>query len=362
MAKKFLVPVDMSKLEIRNLLLHIIAGDASSPSEGQIWYDSSSKRIKFKTDAANLGLLTGGGDLSAGSVANSALTTNPLARGNHTGTQLASTISDFDTQVRTSRLDQMTAPTGSVSLNGQRGTNVATPVADTDAANKAYVDDSVAGLSWKNEVKVATTANITLSGTQTIDDIAVIASDRVLVKNQSTASENGIYTVAAGSWSRANDADTASEIAGAAVFVLSGTANGGTRWVSSTSGTITLNSTSITFAQFSGGSDYTAGDGLTLSGVDFSVGAGTGITVAANSVAIDTAVVVTKYAATIGDNSSTSIAVTHSLGTRDVIVQIYDAATYDTVECDVVRTSTSVVTLSFAVAPGNNALRVVVHS
>jgi hypothetical protein len=120
-------------------------------------------------------------------------------------TLTASKISDFDTQVRTSRLDQMASPTASVSLNSQKITNLATPTADTDAANKVYVDNLIQGISAKDSVKVATTANITLSGTQTIDDIAVIAGDRVLVKSQTTSSQNGVYVVAAGAWSRTLD-------------------------------------------------------------------------------------------------------------------------------------------------------------
>jgi uncharacterized protein (DUF697 family) len=94
--------------------------------------------------------LTGGivnADIASGAaIALSKLATDPLARANHTGTQTASTISDFDTQVRTSRLDQMAAPTASVSLNSQKITNLATPTSNTDAATKAYVDTQVTNL------------------------------------------------------------------------------------------------------------------------------------------------------------------------------------------------------------------------
>ena len=95
--------------------------------------------------AADTGTVTN--TMLAGSIANSKLATDPLARANHTGTQTASTISDFDTQVRTNRLDQMTAPTGSVSLNSQKITNLATPTSNNDAVNKTYIDSKIGAVS-----------------------------------------------------------------------------------------------------------------------------------------------------------------------------------------------------------------------
>jgi hypothetical protein len=99
--------------------------------------------------------------------------------------------------------------------------------------------------AFKRSVKAATTANITLSGTQTLDDVAVVAGDRVLVKNQTTASQNGIYLVAAGAWSRAADADAVGEIASAVVNVENGTANGGEMWTTTFKGTDTLGTTAM---------------------------------------------------------------------------------------------------------------------
>ena len=184
----------------------------------------------------------------------------------------ASKISDFDTQVRTSRLDQMAAPTTVVSLNSQRLTNVGAPTADTDAVNKAYVDAARSGLDVKQSVRVATTANITLSGTQTIDGVAVVAGDRVLVKDQTTASANGIYVCAAGAWTRATDADSDAEVtSGMFCFVEMGTANADSGWVLITDGAITVGTTSLAFAQFSGAGQISAGDGLGSSGNTLSV-------------------------------------------------------------------------------------------
>jgi hypothetical protein len=145
------------------------------------------------------------------------------------------------------------------------------PTVALGAATKQYVDNAVAGLSWKESVKVATTANITLSGTQTIDGVAVIAGDRVLVKNQTTASQNGIYVVAAGAWGRATDATTSAQVAGMAVYVDQGTTLNSTGWTESVSGPIIVGTTNLTFSQFTGANTYTAGTGLTLTGNTFSI-------------------------------------------------------------------------------------------
>lgn len=153
-----------------------------------------------------------------------------------------------------STLNALAAATGNYSMGGNKITNLGTPTADTDAATKAYVDAARAGLDVKLSVRAATTANITLSGTQTIDGVAVAAGDRVLVKNQSTASANGIYVVAAGSWTRATDADSDAEVhAGMFTFVTEGTTNADTGWVLTQNDPITVGTTSLAFTQFSGG-------------------------------------------------------------------------------------------------------------
>ena len=172
-------------------------------------------------------------------------------------------ISDFDTGVRTNRLDQMSAPTGNVDINSNKLTNVTDPTSAQDAATKAYVDAVKTGLDVKDSVKVATTANITLSGTQTIDGVAVSADERVLVKAQSTGSENGIYDCKAGTWARSSDFDADSEVtSGAFVFVEQGTVNADSGFVLTTDGTITVGTTALSFTQFSGAGQITAGDGL----------------------------------------------------------------------------------------------------
>jgi hypothetical protein len=187
------------------------------------------------------------------------------------------------------RLDQFAAPTSSVSLNSQKITNLGTPTADSDAVSKSYADALRSGLDVKQSVRAATTANITLSGTQTIDGVAVIAGDRVLVKNQSTGSQNGIYVVAAGSWSRATDADADTEInPGMFCFVEDGSVNADTGWVLSTNAPTTLGTTALTFAQFSGAGSFSVDSTLTKTGN--SIGLTSGIATAGTytSVTVDT--------------------------------------------------------------------------
>lgn len=143
------------------------------------------------------------------------------------------------------------------------------PTNANDLTRKSYVDNLIAGLHWKDSARVATTANITLSGTQTIDGIALSASgdgDRVLVKNQTAAEENGIYNCKSGSWTRASDMDTAAEFAGAALFVREGTANADSAYVCTNDVPPTVGTTAIAFVQFSGGGQITAGEALGKSG------------------------------------------------------------------------------------------------
>jgi hypothetical protein len=147
----------------------------------------------------------------------------------------------------------------------------AAPAAATDIANKQYVDYYAAGLSWKAPVTVASTANIpTLSGLLTVDTITLVAGETVLVKNQSTAADNGIYVASSGAWTRSPGADVWDEFIGAIVFVVEGT-QAGSAWFCTAQPGGTLGTTAINWSNFSVASTYTAGTGLTLAGTQFSI-------------------------------------------------------------------------------------------
>jgi len=181
--------------------------------------------------------------------------------------------------------------TGSWTFN--TGVVGATPTAASHLATKQYVDNAVNGLSWKHSVKVGTTANITLSGTQTIDGVAVVAGNRVLVKDQTTASENGVYVVAAGAWARSTDFDEVSpidEINSAAVFIEQGATQADTGWTQTATVT-TVGSDAISFTQFSASGAYVGGAGLTLSGNTFNVGTASASRIVVNVDNIDLATV-----------------------------------------------------------------------
>jgi len=193
------------------------------------------------------GSLTLGGTLS--NIANSALTNSSVTIGS-TNVALGATASTL-------------AGLTSVTVTQD-------PTSALQLATKQYVDNAIQGFDVKTPVLVATTANITLSGEQTIDGITT-SSSRVLVKNQSTASQNGIYVSASGAWSRSSDANTWNQLVSAFVFVEEGTINGDTGWYCTVDPGGTLGVTAVTWVQFSGVGTYTAGTGLTLTGTQFSI-------------------------------------------------------------------------------------------
>jgi len=199
-------------------------------------------------------------------------------------------ISDFDTGVRVNRLDQMTAPSAAVSLNSQKITGLADPTSDQDAATKAYTDSVAQGLDVKDSVKVATTANITLSGTQTIDGVAVSADERVLVKNQSTATENGLYLCKASTWARTDDLAAGVDAAGMFTFVEQGTTNADIGFVcTDNKGSAVVGTNNLSYSTFSSSGNVTAGNGLDKSGNELSVDlkSNGGIVIESTEMAVD---------------------------------------------------------------------------
>jgi hypothetical protein len=272
---------------------------------------------------------------------------------------------------RESKLSDLSDPDTSVSMGEQLLTDLADPIDPADAANKRYVDAVAEGLHIHPSVAVATDENINLAGplagTFEIDGetLTVLGEGaRVLVKDQTTTSQNGIYVLVDtdGDWSlvRAADHDTALEVqAGDFVFVSGGATYAATGWVQ-TEPVNVLGTDPIIWSQFSGAGTYEGGDGLTLDGRIFNVGEGTGITVNSDDVAIDTTVVPRKLLVNVGDGEATSFNIEHDLGTRGVLVSVFDTATYEEVITDVVKTNGTTVNVSFAVAPAANAYSVAI--
>ena len=253
--------------------------------------------------------------------------------------------------------------TNGLDLASQRVQNVAGPSISTDAANKAYVDAAVNGLQWKQPVAAASSSNITVSSPGTTFDSYVASNgDRILLMGQTAQTENGIYVFngSSSALTRAADANTGVLLQGAAVLALLGSTNADKAFVQTTD-PVTLGTSNIVFAQFGGGQTYTAGNGITLSGSQFSVNPGTGLTFSGSQLVLDSSVAVKKFAVAIGDGSSLTYTVTHNLGSRDVSVTVYDSASFNEVLADVSHATTNTVVVSFATAPATGAYRVVVH-
>ena len=457
MARKFLVSIDLTKNELQNAVIQNLATAPATPSAGQIYYNTVDNQLyiyngthwEVAGNAVQSGLLAnrpGAGTVDAGTIfyatdtylfyysdgstwtqtnafgtvtaqtsygaASADGSTTTYARSDHShgtpalGTATPNAISGAaggaGSASTPSKEDHTHAftPSQDLAMAGFKLTSLGTPTADTDAANKGYVDSVAQGLDTKASVVAATTTDGILAtafaDTQVVDGVTLATGNRILIKNQSTPTENGIYVVAAsGAPARSTDMDEGTEFPSAYVFVEEGTVNADTGWVCTNNAPVTLGSTNIVWAQFSGAGTYTANNGVLLTGSVFSfeprsgyglqtgatgaeiklattsglnlssdlaVGAGNGISVLTNTVAIDTAVVVRKYGTDVGDGAATSYTITHNLGTKDVQVTVYDnSSPYAEVICDVNHATTNTITLLFSVAPTSNQYRVVVQ-
>ena len=243
--------------------------------------------------------------------------------------------------------------------------NVPTPTAAGDAVPKSYVDSAVEGLAWKDSARVGTQSNINLSSPgATIDGITMASQDRVLVRNQSTQSQNGIYVWngSAVALTRSLDASTFAELEQAIITVEEGT-DAGTTWrQTQINGVIDTNN--VIFTSFAAAapaaSETTAG--IAELATQAEVDAGTDDLRIITPLKLATwSGRLRKVSTSVGDGSATSYVVTHNLNTRDVIIRVFpNSGEYDDVEVDVQRTSTTTATLVFATAPSSNAYRVVV--
>jgi hypothetical protein len=360
MARNFLTPINLNKLELQDAVIQNKTGgtiNGITPVAGQLYYDSTNNVLRVATGTSTTNWLTvatnqttgsytsaitiGATSINIGSSASSLSNVSISGSGTWTATNIAvanggtgtSTGSITGTAALTftaggtnTNVNLVPNGTGSVDVASKKITSLAYPTASTDAANKQYVDDAIAGLDWKTSVAVTNTAATSLAGmftasgtinetytatsgsnpayitlslssgvwsTTTWQSQTLTAGDRVLLRNQGSitgattaGSSSGIYTVGAipsgsSSWvfTRASDADglvnsstgTTGELAsGAAVYVEKGT-SAGASFILTTTGTITLGTTAQTWTQFTGAQAFTWSDGLTASGNTVSV-------------------------------------------------------------------------------------------
>jgi hypothetical protein len=344
---KFNAPLDMTLGEIRNAVTQNLSVAPGTTKPGLRYFDSTMNRERYWTGTAWLTIDIG-----------------------------------------------WTTPTAPVDFGGQRIINLGTPTAATDAATKAYVDSVATGLDVKDSVRAASTGNVSVAAPgATLDGVTLVTGDRVLLKNQTTAAQNGIYiwTGPAAAMARAPDANTSTEVtSGMYTLVVAGTVHGSTGWVLSTPDPIVLDTTALSFSQISAPTVYVGTvNRITVTGNQIDIAAtyvgqasittvgtigtgtwqgtavgiaygGTGATTAAGA---RTALGTTgKYTVLIG-NGTASYDVTHSLNTLDVVVGIYENnSPFQDVYCDVTRVDVNTVRVAgFTTSPtAGTQLKVVV--
>jgi phage-related tail fiber protein len=360
MSRKFLTNIDLSQNQLENARIQNSTTAPSSPVSGQVYYDNNSgvNRLKVWNGTAWVTLLASSNTLN----------------------DLANNDGDYD-------------------MGGFTLTNLGTPGSSAEAATKGYVDTAVSaakqGLDVKDSVLYASTTgeNVSISTTTAITldgasrTLTTGQTVRVLLKNQTTGSQNGIYdynnTGGEYSLTRSADANTSAKVtSGMFTFVETGTANADSGWVLTTDGTITLDTTDLAFTQFTGAGQITAGAGMTKTGNTLNVITASTARIVVNADSIDLAqptitatstpgttivqdVTVDVYGRVTGYSEVTrkfaqsnpspitpsgnlaTWAVTHNLGTTDVVVAVYEVSTSRSIEVDVTITSTNVVTLTW---------------
>lgn len=349
MSRKFLTNVDLANNALQNALAHPLSSDPTGLSSGQsglIWFNSTTGKLMFWDGSSAI---------------------DATARANHTGTQLAATISDLATTVQAYRLDQFAAATSPIT--------VANGTTSGHAVNKSQLDAvaaaAAAGTTIKAAVRAVATGNLTLSGTQTVDGVSLVAGDRVLAAGQTTASENGIYVVASGAWSRASDMDATGEVTpGTMVGVTEGSTNGDKLWWVTSDSAITVGTTAMTWQQVpgsSGSTTYTGTYPVQVSGTTISLLTGSGLTTSANNLVVDSTVarkvtgIVPATTSGMFSVSGAAVTVNHALNNSAPRVTVrYGSVpgsgntTGALVEVDEVASDANNVVLTFPAAPSAN--------
>ena len=279
MAQKFLTNLNLNQNQLINATFEVLASDPGSGNfEGRLIYNSTTDTIKVYANGAWRSLphtiASGGGAGIAEALTVSESNGTITLTLNVADTDSAGLLPAAMWQMLTDATEDATA-SKLVKRDGNGNAKVATPTDAAHIATKGYVDAARQGLDVKQSVRAATVGAINISADleagDLIDGVTLVAGDRVLVKDQSTATENGIYVaVASGAASRSSDAngtaDTGELKPGTFTFVEEGAVNSDKGFVVSTNGTITIGSTSIAWTQFSGAGSFTAGDGLSQSG------------------------------------------------------------------------------------------------
>jgi len=279
MAQKFLTNIDLNQNQLISATFEKLGTDPSSGNfEGRLIYNTATDTIKVYTGAAFVSLphtiVSGGGAGIAEALTVSESNGTVTLTLNVADTDSAGLLPAAMWQMLTDATSDATV-SKLVKRDGNGNAKVATPTDSNHIATKGYVDAARQGLDVKQSVRVATTDPINLASDlnagDTIDGVTLVAGDRVLVKNQSTALENGIYVATtSGAASRSSDAngtaDTGELKPGTFTFVEEGSANSDKGFIVSTNGTITIDSTAIAWTQFSGAGSFTSGDGLSKDG------------------------------------------------------------------------------------------------
>jgi hypothetical protein len=415
MAQKFLTNLDLNQNQLINAKFEALATNPSSGNfEGRMYFNTATFTVMVYANGAWRksvhSIVSGGGagiaEALTVSESNGTVTlTLAVADADSAGLLSAAFFGDLNDATSAATANKLAKRDASGNIS------VATPTTDGHAATKGYVDAARQGLDVKASVRVASTANVAIStgleAGDTIDGVTLVAGDRVLLKNQSTASENGIYVaVASGAASRSDDANTSAKVTtGMFTFVAEGTVNADNGFVLTTNDTITLETTGLTFVQFSGAGQVIAGAGLTKSGNTLDV-VGTADRITANADSIDIASTyvgqstittlgtittgvwngtdvavadggtgsstaagartalgivtsvgtsttstpalarIAKQACAASAAGTSSTTVTHLFNSSDVIVQIYEVSSGATVVGDVVRTNADTVTVT----------------
>jgi hypothetical protein len=357
--------LDLTNNQLLNARIQSVASlpAATSDKAGWIVYNLADGRMYFCTGSAWVWPATNSDALAGNNAA------FYLDRGHHTGSQLSSTISDLAATIAATALSTLAAPTGPLSMGGQRVINAANATANTDLATWGQVMALVNDMGFKL-VKVASVANVAIASTgngATIDGVTVNTGDLVLLKNQTTGSENGIYVVGASSLTRDPNSNSSATLpAGTIVVVDQGSTQADSMWMLTTSSGYTMGTTTLTFSSYGAAPQpYTAGNGISVAAnvISAVIAAGGGLTLSGSGLGVDATVY--RKGTWEGNvpvpGSGTASTINHALGRRWVLVKVFEVSSGDEVETAVNCVDASNVRLDFAVAPTTAQYYAVIH-